>query len=276
VQYLFSLVGSIADQALNETLGSSTSTLPALQPAALNRQVDRINRKFVNAARDNAIERWSWLGDTQTEFETYDATSLSAAAAKSAATFAVASVTGFPTSGRVWLDTVNNAVDFVDYASIATLTATVSTATGAETITVAHDSGDHCELLYALPSDFGSVIQVLVDGNEYTEDKVNPVPTGGKYRLFDSYILFPMDIGTTDVVLRYEKGATTLFTGNDAADRLLSTNIPVDFERFAIESLIAYIHIKRRKKDAAIDALTLAKQELDAALAADNPSTYIY
>lgn len=268
---------SIITAALNETLGSSTPTQSALLNAALIQEVNRINRQFVRApSTDGQNDAWSWMGEEEKVFETYDATALAAAISAGAATFTINSATGCPSSGRVWIETSKDAIDMVDFESRVTTTLTVSTATGAETVDIDHDT-DHVELLYALPSDFLSAIELFVDGAEYFPSKTGQLPIGRRYELRGAYILFPRDIGARDVTLRYEKGATDIDTGNESADLLRETQIPEDYLDYPKFMLMAYIQRNRRKQNWG-DYLTLADRALQEALTADLNETdnFIY
>lgn len=272
----FLTVQEIITVALNETLGSSTPTQSALLNPALIQEVNRINRRFIRAAStDGQNEAWSWMGEEEKVFETYNATALAAAISAGAATFTIGSATGFPSSGRVWIETSKDAVDIVDYESIASTTVTVSTTSGDETVDIDHDT-DHVELLYALPSDFAGAIELFVDGAEYFPSKTGQLPVGRRYELRGAYILFPRDIGTRDVTLRYEKGATNLDTGDESTDLLRDTQIPEDFLDYPKFMLMAYIQRNRRKNWG--DYLALADQALQEALTSDLNDTddFIY
>lgn len=278
MNYSFLTVGTIIDASLAETLGSSTSSQTALQDDALIREVDRINRRFLSAPYTEATnESWSWMDDEDFPFETYDATALTSGISAGASTFDVNSVTGFPDSGLVWIDTNKDIIDFVHYESKSSTTLTVSTTTGDETVDIDHDT-DHVELAYALPSDFGKAIEVYVDGTPYYEMKTRQLPIGNHYKIFGNFIVFPRDIGTRDVNLLYQRGATDLDTGNNTTDRAKETQIPVDFLDYPFHMLNAYIQRQRRKKESMADELALAREALDHALATDinQSEDYIY
>jgi len=277
-QFSFIAVNTIITKALNETLGSSTPTQSALLNPALIQELNRINREFVRAPStkgDN--DHWSWMGQEEKIFPTFNATALDGAIAASAATFDVDSASNFPSSGRVWIETSKDAVDIVDFESVASSTVTVSTTSGDETVDIAHDDAAHVELLYALPSDFAQVVELFVDSIEYFSSKTGQLPIGRRYELRGGYILFPRDIGTRDVTLRYERGATDLDTGNESADLLLATQIPEDFMDYPVFKLMAYIQRNRRKSDWTT-YLQLAENALDEALTYDlnYSDNYIY
>jgi len=274
--YSFLPVGTILDASIAETLGSSVSTQTSLQDEALVREIDRINRRFLNAPKTEATnESWSWMNDSEKVFETYDATALSAAISSGALTFAVSSVTGFPTSGRVWMDTSKDVIDIVDYSSISTLTLTVDT--DGEQVDIDHDT-DHVELLYALPTDFNRVLELFVDGTKFDPIDSDQLPLGRYYMLKGNYMLFPKDVGTRDVRLEYQKGATDLDTGDTTVDKARDTQIPVDFLDYPFHMLNAYIQRQRRKFDSMNTELALAAEALQNALSADINETddFIY
>lgn len=268
-QYTFATVGDLIDQSRSETLGSVSSSLTALQDKALIKQLDRINKKFIRSAhteQDN--EGWSWMHG-QDEFKTHAKTSLSAGISEGNGTVSVADSSAFPTSGRLAIETNENSLDFVDYSANAANVFTVDTGTRKLGVTIDHLNGETVYPMYALPSDFAKIQEIYVNGREYSYVETKLLPPSGKYTVVDGYLLLPDGHSSEDITLQYEKKATDLYTGDTGVDRPKSTDIPEDFERYAVEQLNSYIFMKRRKREDAAAAMQIAQVELDDALAYD-------
>lgn len=279
MSYSFLNLGNWIDASLAETLGSSTSSQTALQDSALIREADRIHRRFLSAPRtEGNNEKWSWMDDEDYPFKTYDATALNGAISAGDATFDIDSATGFPSSGIVRITTSKDIVDYVQFESIASTTCTVSTTSGDEVIDIAQSDAAKVELGYALPSDFFKVLELYVDGVPYYEITTGQLPLAERYLIFGNFVFFPEDIGTRDVNILYQKGPTNLNTGDNSADRALTTQIPVDFLDYPFHMLNAYIQRQRRKFDSMQTELALAQEALSNALAVDinQSDDYIY
>lgn len=261
--------------AIAETIGSTTSSLTALQDSSLIREIDRINRKFINESNVNHPSGgWSWMEDV-TNFQTKVSTSINGALTTASTTVVFTADVGFDTGGgRVWIKTSKGSVDFVDYTSFSTLTAS-----GATDIDIAHADGEKTEKLYALPSDFAKAKRMMVDEREYFYEPAKLLPRASStryqptYSLRGSYILMPEDVGQNDVTFWYIKAPTDLSTGVDATDLAKYMDIPQEFDRYAVEILKSYIYRTRRMEQKANESLSLAQLELDQALMYDSSYT---
>lgn len=263
--YSFITTGTLIDQAVAEAIGSTASSLTALQDTALIRQVDWIDRQFVNAAHtSHPNEGWSWMTDQRDFFQTLASTTLSANAAEAAVSITVTSATGFPTSGQLFIRTSKDAVEFVPFSAVVGSTVTVSA------LSMAHLSGEHVELCYPLASTFGKIKRVMVNSVPYFYEDSLDTPSRGHFTFRGAYIVFPYDIGAEDITLVFDKKPTTLSTGDATVDRATSTDIPNDFHRYGVEMLKSYIFTTRRKREDAAQAKVDAETALLDALSYDS------
>lgn len=265
-EYDFPTVGDILTGSVQETLGSSTSTVEAISTASLIRELDRINRQFIRSAHTKHDNKgWSWM-ESVYNFKTYAATALNGAVSAGASSIIVDSVTGFVTAGgQLYALTSKGLVDFITYTdgSSTTLPVTASTV-------IAHSDGEHTELLYDLPSDFAKEKWLILSQSAYEYHKyTGTLPSFRSYSVYNGAILFPKNIGSQDVTLVYDKQAANLDTGVEATDLAADMDIPTDFIRYATESLNAYIFMKRRRREDAQISLQLAEQTLREALSYD-------
>lgn len=259
-QYSFVTVEGIIDAAIAEAVGSTISSLTALQDTQLIERVEALNAEFIRMAHTrHPIGGWSWMRKN-TVFKTYANTTLNGAISAGAATLILTSGTNFDSAGRIVIETSGNALDFVDYESKSTHTLTVSTTTGAETVSVAHTDGSRVEKMYALPSDYGKTRRMYVNSTEYTYAPLDWYPRIGNYSTYGAYFLMPRGLGANDVTLYYEKKSATITATSDATD------IPTVFQRWAIEKLKAHIFAIRKKRADIALCLQLAEQELASAL----------
>lgn len=266
--YSFPSVGTILDQAVAEAIGSTASSLTALQDTALIRQLDWINRQFLLSAHTrHGNEGWSWMKDQRDNFQTKNSTTLSASASEGAVSITVTSATGFPSSGQLYIRTANDAIEFVPFSAVAGTTVTVTA------LSMAHASGEHVELCYALPTNFAKVKELYVNSREYFYEDAQ-TPSSGHYSIQGAYLVFPYDFGEADITIVFDKKPTTLSTGVDATDRATSMDVPVDFQRYAIEMLKKYIYGIRRKREDAAQAKADAEESLMDALAYDISLTH--
>lgn len=256
-------------QAVAEAIGSTASSLTALQTSALLRKLDQINRAFVNAAHTRHHGgAWSWMQDV-TNFQTKDGTTLNGAITTASTSVILTDASDFDSAGRFWIKTSKGAIDFVDYTSKAT-----NTLSGVTDIDMSHATAEKAQKCYSCASTFAKARKLLVNSNEYTYLKQELLPYQSTYYTRGAYIVMPEDIGEQDCTLYFEKAPTDIFTGVDATDLASSLDIPEDFEWYAIHSLVAHIYRIRRKREDAIVEDQLADQILLEALNYDvNPTT---
>lgn len=265
-EYDFPTVGDVLTASVQETLGSSISTVDATNTEALIRELDRINREFIRAAHTkHGNKGWSWM-EIVSHFNTYAATALNGAVSSGASGVIVDSGTNFLSGGgQCYILTSKGLIDFVTYTAKSGSTLT----TTAATINVDHADGEWCELLYDLASDFAKEKWLIVNTTPYEYIKYSGLPPYRQYTVYNGAILFPKSIGASDCTLIYEKQATDLHTGDESTDQAQSMNIPTDFIRYAIESLNAYIFMKRRRREDAAMCKQLAAETLRDALSYD-------
>ena len=259
--YTFPTLQTVRDQAVNECLGGSLLYPTALQDAALIRELNVINSEFVNAPYLRNYSGWKWMEEI-TNFQSKAATTLNGALTTSSTSIILTSATDFDSSGRVWSETGNGALDFMDYTGKSS-----NTLTGATGIDIAHASGDSVEKLYALPSNFGKSRTLYLNGSEYTfVDSSNYlIPPSGYYTTQGAYIFLPENVGAQDATLRYMKKPTNVSTGVIGTDLATSMDVPVRYARFAVERLKAYIYSITRHPDKQATALQLAQGSLEEA-----------
>ena len=254
----------IVSPARDEALSSSTPQISALQDTQITEFIHWLNGEFVFAAHGShaniiipsSFTGFSWMKKTTNlSFVTHN--SLSAAAAASAATFSLTSATNWDNTGRTAFETTRGAVVFVDHESKASNTLTVSTATGAQTISIALASGSRANKLYALPSDFGRVHHLFVNTLPFAEEKMSGMfPRGGRFSVFGSYLFMPRGMYTADGTLLYEKAPTEIATLDT------TTNIPRRALRWAIESTLFHLFRIKRKRGDLVTTDQLAEREL--------------
>lgn len=261
--YSFLTADTIISTAKAEAVGSTSSSLTAMQDTQLIAKVQQLSTEFVNSAHTrHPLGGWSWMRKL-TNFQTKDATTLASPVAAGAATYVLTSGTDFDTTGRSVIETSKGALDFVDHTGKSTNTLTVSAATGAETISMAHVSSERVEKLYALPSDYSKARQLVVNTLPYRYERLDGFPPAGSFTTYGAYILLPRGIGQQDCTLYYEAKSSTIDELTD------STNIPVDYSRWAIEKMKAHIYLVRRKREDVKPALDLAEECLQYALSMD-------
>lgn len=260
--YSFPSCETAIDQAVTETLGSSASSITALQTTALIRQMDVINRAFVNSAHTrHSGGAWSWM-QTSSAFQTKDSTTV-ATAYTSGTSLTLTDSSDYASTGSGWARTSKDAFEFVTWSANAGNVLTITA------LSLDYAVGSRFETLYALPSDYAKARRLLVNGSQLDYRQQQDLPTHRTYYTRGAFIILPEGIGECDASLWYEKRPTDLSTGTDATDLALSLDIPHDFFRHAVESLKAYIYMIRRKEDKAQLSLQLADMELDKALSYD-------
>ena len=269
-QFSFSTVENIMDQAINEALGSSASAITALQTTSLIKKIDNDNKQFINAfSARSSLGAAPWMIDDDGYlFQSVSETSLNGAVAVGATSVILTSATNFASSGRVWIRTSKGAIEFVDYSAKASNTLTVTSSE----IDIAHASGEVVGKLHALPSDFGKIYKLKINNYDYsymsyekTRTSID-LPYHGTYTTRGDYLLLPQGLGSQDCTLWYAKKATTLSTGVNGTDMALSVDVPVDFERYLIYSLVSFIQRTRRAREDSIQSMQLASLELEKAI----------
>jgi hypothetical protein len=225
--------------------------------------IHSLNLDFLLAAHTRHHARgWSWMKKSG-GFNTVSNNSLSVAIAAGASTFALTSASNWDNTGRSVMETARGALDFVDHMNKSSNTLTVSTATGAETVSLAH-STDRVHKLYSAPSDFGRVHNLWVNTLEFRYEKFNGVfPRTRSFSLYGDFFFMPRGMYAADITLLYEKkhAAITALTS--------PTNIPREFQRWAIESTLAHLFMIRRKRADMPTAMELAELALQKALLFD-------
>lgn len=266
--YDFLTPADILTPARSEAINSSVSQITALQDTQMIEWIHTLNSSLILAfhTEDHAGGA-SWMKKTD-NFSIYVHTSLSAAAAAAAATFVLTSATNWDTTGRSVIETARGALDFVDHSANASNTLTVSTASGAETISIAHASGNWVHKLYPVAADFGRVHKLWVNQREFTETKFDGMfPRYERFALYGQYILLPRGSYTADGTMLYEKAPA------DITALTTTTNIPRRFLRWAVYSTLFHLYGVRRKRGDLKTTLEMADIELQKALNYDKISS---
>lgn len=262
--YSFLTADTIISTAKAEAIGSTTSSLTALQDEQLLAKVHQINAKFVNSAHSNHPKGgWSWMKKI-TSFTTKVATSLNGAISAGTGSIVLADSSTYGSIGRIIIENSAGAFDFVDYTANAANTLTVSSATGVETVSANHSTGERVESLVPLPTDYSKANIVYINSSEYDYEQCEGFPNGGGYTTYGGYLLLPRGIGAqTGTLIYYARGSSiTALTD--------TTNIPSEFSRYAIEELKAHIYMVRRKREDIQFSLQLAEQDLQYAFSQDS------
>jgi hypothetical protein len=263
--YSFLSAETLITTAKAEAIGSTTSSLTALQDERLLARASQINADFVNSAHTrHPLGGWSWMLAKPYPFLTKAATTLNGALAAGADTVTLTSASDFDSAGKFVIERASGMLEFVDNESKLVNVLTVSTSTGADTVQIAHLTGEKVEKLYALPSDYSKFAWLYVNSVVYPYQKLDQFPPGGYFTIYDSFILMPKQIGAQDCTLYYFRKADVI---NAMAN---ATNIPTEFSRFAIEKLKAHIYLVRRKRSDIQTALNLAEEELQKAFTMDS------
>lgn len=263
-QYSFLSATTLIATAKAEAIGSTTSSLTAMQDEQLLAKVSQLNAEWVNSAHTNhPLGGWSWMLKP-TNFQSKSATTLNGAVSAGAASVILTSGTDWDSTGRSVIETSKGALDFFDHTAKATHTLTVSAATGAETVSMAHATSERVEKLYALPSDYSKVQKLYMNSVLYRYERLDGFPASGSFSTYGGYLMLPRGIGEQDGTLYYFQKGNTI---DELADE---TNIPTEFSRYAIEKLKAHIYMVRRKRVDVETSLTLAEQALQYALTMDS------
>lgn len=257
----FLTAGDVISTSRAETLGSTQSSITAIQDTALLSYLDWLDRDFEQRAFTMSNnEGWSFL-NAKVQYRTSLSTELADNITCGDLTFSVTDDLipgclllsgGDPDNptGALMIQDDNGGFDVVSFSNFADNIFTVDT-TG-YTISTEHYAGENVEFLYQLPTDLGRIKHLYVDSQSklYMHDGAG-LPVAGHYKIWGSFILFPRDFGSHTVSLEYTKKSSGITTNNS---KML---IPKECSRYAIEMLNSFIYMKRRKRE---DSM-LAKQE---------------
>lgn len=263
--YEFLQATDILSPSRDEAIGSSSPQITALQDTQMIEFIHWLNTEWVNAAHlKHHAGGWSFMKKTAA-FSVYQHTSLSAAVSAGAATFVLTSATNWGTTGRSVIETNRGGMDFVDHTNKSSNTLTVSTVTGAETISIDHASGNRVHRLVPAPTDFGRVHQLWVNQRPFSEEHFTGMfPCANRFAVYGQYFLLPRGMATADGTLLYEKAPADISTAES------ETNIPRAFQRWAIYMTLHHLYMVRRKREDTLPCLQLAELELEKALMADS------
>lgn len=263
-QYSFITADTLISTAKAEAIGSTNSSITALQDEQLLAKVNQLNAEFVNSAHTrHPLGGWSWMRKV-TSFSSKAATTLNGAVAAGAGSIILTSGTDWDSTGRSIIESTAGAFDFVDHTAKATHTLTISSATGAETVSMSHADAERVEKLYALPSDYSKTRELYVNSVLYRYEEMSGFPSSGHFTTYGGYILLPRGIGAQSCTLIYLAKGSTIDELTD------STNIPTEFSRYAIEKLKAHIYLIRRRREDVQTAIALAEECLQYALSQDS------
>ena len=262
--YSFLSASTLISTAKAEAIGSTTSSLTALQDEQMLAKVSQLNAEWVNAAHTrHPLGGWSWM-QKLTNFNSKAATTLNGAVSSGAASVILTSGSDWDSTGRSVIETAKGALDFFDHTAKSTHTLTVSAVSGAETVNMDHATSERVEKLYALPSDYSKVKMLYVNSVLYRYERLDGFPASGKFSTYGGYILLPRGIGTQDCTLYYFAKGSTIDELSD------TTNIPTELSRYAIEKLKAHIYLIRRKRSDVETSMALAEECLQYALTMDS------
>lgn len=263
--YSFLTAEDILSPSRDEAIGSARSQITALQNEQMLEFLNWLNGEFIFAAHGrHHAGGWSWMKKTS-NFSIYQNSTLSSGIAAGAATFTLASATNWDNTGRSVIETVRGAMDFVDHSAKSSNTLTVSSASDAETVSIAHASGSRVHKLYAVPPGFGRVHQLWVNQVPYEEGKFSAMfPCGRRFCLYGQFLLLPRGSSTADGTLLYEQAPDTIDELEDP------TNIPRRFKRWAVEMTLFHLYRIRRKRGDLETTLQLAERALETALLYDS------
>lgn len=263
-QYSFLSATTLIATAKAEAIGSTTSSLTAMQDEQLLAKVSQLNAEWVNAAHtQHPLGGWSWMLKTSA-FQSKDATTLNGAVSAGAASVILTSGTNWDSTGRSVIESAKGSLDFFDHTAKSTATLTVSSASGAETVSMDHATSERVEKLYPLATDYSKAQKLYVNSVLYRYERLDGFPQPGMFSTYGGYILLPRGIGNQECTLYYFKKGNTITALAD------ETNIPSDLSRYAIEKLKAHIYMVRRKREDVASSLELAQEALQYALSMDS------
>lgn len=254
----------ILTPARDEAISSSSSQVTALQDTQMLEFINTLVSDFILAAHtQHHAGGFSWMRKTD-NFRTVSHNSLSAAISAGSATFTLNSATNWDTSGRSIIETNKGALDFVDHTNKSSNTLTVSTVTGAETVSFSHAT-DRVHKLYPVPTGFNRVHKLWVNNVPFKFVKFDglfPIPCN--FTTYGGYFLFPRGMYNADVTVLYERKPTVV------TSLTTETDIPREFLRYAVEMTLHHVYGIRRKRADAPTSLALAQIALEKALMYDS------
>lgn len=267
-QYTFLSVDDILTPAVSEAINASDSQLTAMQDTQLIAFTKWLSGELQRKAYSKNGEGLSFMKKTSA-FKTYPKTTLNGIVLAGAASMTLTSSTNWDTSGKSVIETVKNALDFVDHENNAANVLTVSTATGADVVSMAHASGEKIHKLYPLPTDFAKMLEdgFRINDIPYDYCQCRGFPIHRKYTVYRGYVLLPRGEQNSDVTLWYERTQTaiTARTGDGS-----TTDIPDKALRWAIEMTLFHLFKIRRKRGDLQTTDQLAERYLDEFLAYDS------
>lgn len=243
----FAVVEDIITAALGKTIGAANQRPTELQNSALIRELEDICGEFHRKGK-RLMRKPFWWMEKFLPFKTYNRTTIGALTAATTPSAVIASATGWPTSGRFYVqDGDTGAIDFIDFTGRTSTTVTLTAAT----IDIDHAADQNAELLYLAPTDIGEFISMVLDRVPYYPHDPIPdtLPSNPYFTFVGKYFLFPQQIGNKTATLRYWKKPAVLSTGVDVDDLARDTDIPIDYRNYPILRLAAVIAKVRRRYD---------------------------
>lgn len=266
--YDFLTAAQILTPARSEAISSGASQVTALQDEQMAEFIHTLNSDLLLAFHtEDHGGGASWMKKTS-NFSIHVHDSLNGALSAGAANVVLSSATNFDTNGRIAIETARGALDFVDYLVKSSNTLPVSTADGAENVSMAHASGNWVHKLYPVPSDFGRSHKLWVNRVPYDEEPFSGMFPRNKYfSLYGQYILLPRGTYTSDGTLLYEKAPTNITAVGT------TTNIPRRFLRWAVYATLFHLYNVRRKRGDLKTTFEMMEIELKKALNYDKISS---
>lgn len=261
--YTFVTIGEVIDKALSEALGSTRTTVTAIQTLSLIDEVQNADSEFLTASSTRGcIEKWSFQ-EVNNGFSVISTTTLDGAVAVGGVSIMVDDSSSFPATGMFALVTANNAVEFVTYTANVANTFTV------EAVKFAHSDGAVVYPMYELPANYGKMVELKLNSVPLDVYEGTGFPDSSMYAVVDGFIVLPKSTNTGDVWYRYSRGLTYLTNTavNITANRAVETSVPKEFRRYAVEKIKAYIYGVRHRFDLMQYCQQLADRELRRALA---------
>lgn len=260
-QYAFMTVDDILTPAMSEAINNSSSQLTAVQDTQMIAFVQWLNDEFLRSSyTDIDAQGLSFMKKSSPLF-TYKSTTLSSSPVAGAPTFGLTNVTGWPTSGRVVVQTTKGALIFLDYSALAANVATVDVNALYNAIPAGLVKGYKVALLYALPSDYAKMMALRINSYPpFEQSNFYGFPVFGEYLELDNYLLLPYNLPNSDLTLWYQKTGKTITarTGNGS-----QTNIPFKASRYAISMTLFHLYQIRRKRQDLKTEAELAKEYLN-------------
>ncbi len=222
--------------ARNLLRSESTSDVPVIQDSFMLQALSDANIKWARSfGGGSGVEPIFFQRDFGIDLVAD--TTLAANCATTDVTLTLTTSASFPTASSlvVWDDAMPDVIQYTGN----NLTTTLS---GVTNIGFAHETGDRVQLLYALPSNFGSFRAssiygdgVMVNGIPYYF--MGGVPTPGYFSMIDDgttkYLwLAPGMSGSCSVL--YNKSSSTIASLSDVVD------VPIDFQFFLVWHLVAF------------------------------------